>query len=59
MLEQRDNSVEIAFNAKWPRDLSFDNPLVGVLHHKKDISFNFVLANGEISTYPCEDLDLE
>lgn len=39
----RDNSAEIAYNAKWPRQPSFSNPVVGILHHKKDVSFNFVL----------------
>jgi hypothetical protein len=39
--------------------LSFDNPLVGILHHKRDTSFNFVMLNGDMTTYPCNDLALE
>lgn len=39
--------------------MSFDNPIVGMLHHKSDVSFNFILADGQQSQYPCTDLTLK
>lgn len=49
LLEPRDKSVQIAFDVVWPKVLSIDNPLIGFLHKKSDISFNFILENGEQS----------
>lgn len=59
LFEARDQTADIAFNAKWPRDICLDNPLTGILHHKQDVSFNFVLQDGQASEYPCTDLDLQ
>lgn len=57
--EPRDNSVKVAFNAKFPKTPSYQNPLDGILHHKMDISFNFVMRDDTASQYPCTDLKLE
>ena len=54
--EPRDNFVKVAFNAKFPRQPSYQNPLEGILHHKMDISFNFVMRDDTTSQYPCTDL---
>ncbi len=35
------------------------NPLRGVLNHKRDVSFNFVMRDGQQSEYPCTDIELE
>ena len=29
------------------------------MHHKRDTSFNFVMKNGDMTTYPCIDIKLE
>jgi hypothetical protein len=34
LASQRDNSVKIAYNAKWPKELSIENALIGVMHHE-------------------------
>lgn len=51
--------MEVAYNQKWPKQISFENPLTGIMHHKSDVSFNFMLQNGEESEYPCTDLILK
>lgn len=51
--------MAIAIDAKFPTVLSYNNPLVGVLHHKRDTSFNFVMLNGDRTQYPCVDILLE
>lgn len=57
--EPRDKNVAIAYDAKFPTVLSYDNPLVGILNHKRDTSFNFVMLNGDKTQYPCVDIQLE
>lgn len=51
--------MKIAFDAKFPTVVNYFNPIVGVLHHKRDTSFNFVLQNGDRTEYPCVDIHLE
>ena len=45
--EPRDKSIQIAYDAKFPQALSFDNPLIGILAHKRDTSFNFMFLSGD------------
>ncbi len=44
LAEQRDSSIKIAYDNKFPSQISFENFLVGILHHKRDTSFNFVFS---------------
>lgn len=45
--EPRCKFVKIFADAKFPLTLSYDNPLVGILHHKRDTSFNFIMKSGD------------
>jgi hypothetical protein len=54
----KDKSVQIAYENKFPQTLDFNNPLSGVLAHKRDTSFNFVMASGEQTEFPCLDIEL-
>jgi hypothetical protein len=45
LVEKRDKTVLIGIDAKWPKELSMNNPIIGAMHNKQDISFNFILQN--------------
>jgi len=50
--------VAIAFDAKFPTIVQYENPLVGLMQNKRDTSFNFVMLNGDTTQYPCVDIKL-
>ena len=56
--EPRDKSIQVAYDAKFPQVFSFDNPLIGILAHKRDTSFNFMFLSGDQTEYPCLDINL-
>lgn len=58
LLEKRDLGVKVSYDQRWPTDLSYENPIVGAMHNRNDISFNFITDDKRISTYPCTDIEL-
>ncbi len=36
-----------------------NNFIIGAMHNKQDISFNFILQNEQTTDYPCVDIELE
>lgn len=58
LTEKKDRTAIIAYDVKFPAQLSYDNYLVGVMQQKRNTSFNFIMSNGERSAYPCNDVEL-
>ena len=59
LLDAKDKTVKISYEARWPKVFCFQNPIVGVWHNKSDISFNFVWQDQTQTNYPCQDIELE
>lgn len=47
LLEPKDRSIQVSFDSKWPKELSYTNPIIGVWQNKQDISFNFILEDNQ------------
>lgn len=59
LLGDKDRTIKISVDQKWPKVFCFQNPLAGVWHNRSDISFNFIWLDQSQSNYPCNDITLE